>query len=702
MIYILFYTIIKTLIIIYMKAKNKLPRIHKNTKTGQRYIYYNKKRIPFKSSATDKDIQKNLTDIIKILISKRKPRKTNRKTKINENIPKTSLVGRSGPRIDNIYKIEHRLPISTPITQPLLTAPVTSPQKLLENGKINLTDNPDEIVEVILPTGSLKIKKSKAGDLLIDEKAADHIKQNIISLTKDSNQLTIHNNKLQVENNKLNNEMQQLNDDKNKIQSDLTAISKDKTLIEESKIALSTEYQKLQNEHDILNNDSTVLKDEIANLQNQNKTVSDELIDKLKEYDQQIEKNDIMQENINKLNDEYIKKNNENIKKENIYTGQINKLEKKLSKKQELFTKTLEKLKNINTKKDDLEDKVKNLNTQTDDLEDKIQDAIELEFLSEITASRLVDIYNLINKQNVNKLSETKTEVYNKLIKQSPELQKMIRHNLTQGSVNRAEVERILGIFSKFYYNLENLPVRIKPRINKQDMNLIQGNIAKEKKDKGKEKEKEEKEKVIENIKETPEKVENEEKKPMVIKQTPAVIKKKNKRGKGLYDNCLGITNTELENKMNKYSSKGFVGVYSIDDLNDIPINSKANNISFIMNTARRNEEIGHFVAVYINHNNLEYYDSLGQEPSMLFKVNIKPILKKYVGNNLLQFKINRIKYQSNTSDTCGLFSARFLIKKYKGENFKEASGFNQFNGILKSEKEIQKFKTIFKKFNFI
>jgi hypothetical protein len=144
---------------------------------------------------------------------------------------------------------------------------------------------------------------------------------------------------------------------------------------------------------------------------------------------------------------------------------------------------------------------------------------------------------------------------------------------------------------------------------------------------------------------------------------------------------------------LKKYKKEGFVGVYSINDLDKIPVNASADSINFVMNTVPSNVKYGHWVAVYINKHNLEYYDSFGQPPSNEFITNIKAVLKKFVGNKPLQFKINRIKIQSVSSTNCGYYAIKFLIDKYQGKSFKEITKYNKLMGVFKSEKQIEAFK---------
>jgi len=56
-----------------------------------------------------------------------------------------------------------------------------------------------------------------------------------------------------------------------------------------------------------------------------------------------------------------------------------------------------------------------------------------------------------------------------------------------------------------------------------------------------------------------------------------------------------------------------------------------------------------------------------------------------------LLFKVNKIADQSNSSSNCGYFAAKFLIDRFNGISFAEASGYNQQHPV--GERNIEKWK---------
>ena len=162
----------------------------------------------------------------------------------------------------------------------------------------------------------------------------------------------------------------------------------------------------------------------------------------------------------------------------------------------------------------------------------------------------------------------------------------------------------------------------------------------------------------------------------------------------GLNDKQPGLYNFEVDKLMNRYKNRGFLGVYPIDELNKImkPKNNHP-SYSFILNNMPHNVKIGHFIAVKMEPRVLEYYDPLENKPKMEFMKSIASVLKRLGIKLPVQFKINKIRFQSSTSDNCGYFSMRFLQRRYSGENFKDASGFTRFMGIRDSERGIRKYR---------
>jgi hypothetical protein len=188
--------------------------------------------------------------------------------------------------------------------------------------------------------------------------------------------------------------------------------------------------------------------------------------------------------------------------------------------------------------------------------------------------------------------------------------------------------------------------------------------------------------------------------KEFMIKLQDKIIGKNKQEGSG--NKQEGLYDDQIENIMNKYKDKGYVGVYASDQLNKVPIKRR---LGFIMNTDPLSKPGKHWVAVYIDarpsgDQSVEYYDSYGDEPTNSTMKYIKSIVDKLNPDVYLKFKVNRIKQQSVSSDNCGYFAMRFLMDRFNDKEFKDCSGYSD---VIKSEKKIRKFKeSLNKKFTFL
>ena len=119
-------------------------------------------------------------------------------------------------------------------------------------------------------------------------------------------------------------------------------------------------------------------------------------------------------------------------------------------------------------------------------------------------------------------------------------------------------------------------------------------------------------------------------------------------KGKQSIDN-EGLWNTQIDQFMKKYRSKGFKGVFARDQIKYLMKMNKGNVFSFIMNTNPSYINDGHWVAVYVTPDTLEYYDSFADQPDERFIPQMKLILKNWQSNkpwsdNIFQFKVNGVK----------------------------------------------------------
>jgi len=165
-----------------------------------------------------------------------------------------------------------------------------------------------------------------------------------------------------------------------------------------------------------------------------------------------------------------------------------------------------------------------------------------------------------------------------------------------------------------------------------------------------------------------------------------------------------GLYNSEVSKLLSKFRARGFLGTFSIDQIPAAITPKNKKQVSFILNIVPHNIQWGHFVSVFIDgaRNTLEYFDPLGMEPVKGFKKAITPLLESMKLPSPPQLKINRIRNQALNSSNCGYFAMRFLIRRYKGESFRQASGYDEALSLHKSEAGIRRFKQHIKEFGTI
>ena len=142
---------------------------------------------------------------------------------------------------------------------------------------------------------------------------------------------------------------------------------------------------------------------------------------------------------------------------------------------------------------------------------------------------------------------------------------------------------------------------------------------------------------------------------------------------------------------MSKYKSRGFVGVISADEIPDlIEPTQNLDKFGFVMNTDDSDEAGEHWVSCYVDlvdDCSVEYYDSYADPPSERFLQDIKQLIDAHGVDHYLKMKSNKIKHQDERSSLCGFHAMRFLIDRFEGKPFIDASGFTEvrkYEGIAK------------------
>jgi hypothetical protein len=164
--------------------------------------------------------------------------------------------------------------------------------------------------------------------------------------------------------------------------------------------------------------------------------------------------------------------------------------------------------------------------------------------------------------------------------------------------------------------------------------------------------------------------------------------------GDGYKQNEDGLYESQINDTMKKYQQ--FLGTFAIDELHDLEnkIEPKT-QWGAIINLDKRKGGGSHWVAMYGDgrangSQSIEYYNSFGEPAPKPILAALKGIAKKMNSQNYLKFKENKIVQQDNNSSNCGPFAMHFLIQKFRGKPFPEASGYDEH---IKAEKDIEAFK---------
>lgn len=161
-----------------------------------------------------------------------------------------------------------------------------------------------------------------------------------------------------------------------------------------------------------------------------------------------------------------------------------------------------------------------------------------------------------------------------------------------------------------------------------------------------------------------------------------------------------GLLTSQINEIMESYIRKGFLGTFPIDKIG--AIDTKKKRFGFVINLDSSDKPGSHWVACYIDTNkdmSAEYYDSFGDNPPKEFMKNIKKLIDKLNVNVYLRFKVSKIIQQDNDSNNCGYFAVRFLMERLDGIPWTFCSGWDD---SIKSERDIKKFKKRFPKFGYI
>ena len=157
----------------------------------------------------------------------------------------------------------------------------------------------------------------------------------------------------------------------------------------------------------------------------------------------------------------------------------------------------------------------------------------------------------------------------------------------------------------------------------------------------------------------------------------------------------LGMSNFEIDKILNLYPE--YLGCISHDEIKSriLPLIKPKSRGGFVVNTSPHNKPGQHWQAVYFDARpngdaSIDWFDSYGDPIDSALQKDIKLIAEKLNAGTYLKFKENKIDYQNDKSSNCGWFATKFLIDRFRGKPFVDATGWND---SIKGEKDIEKFK---------
>lgn len=165
-----------------------------------------------------------------------------------------------------------------------------------------------------------------------------------------------------------------------------------------------------------------------------------------------------------------------------------------------------------------------------------------------------------------------------------------------------------------------------------------------------------------------------------------------------------GLSTGQINSLMRGYPY--YLGCVGCDQILDFDVKPRS-RFGFVMNTDPSYKKGQHWVAIYIDArpngtHSVEYYDSLADLPTRQVFEDLKKLSNSLRAHHPLILKMNKIADQSDDTSNCGYFASKFLIDRFNGKSFAEASGYNRRYPRgerdieeWKRELGIEKFKTI-------
>jgi hypothetical protein len=158
-----------------------------------------------------------------------------------------------------------------------------------------------------------------------------------------------------------------------------------------------------------------------------------------------------------------------------------------------------------------------------------------------------------------------------------------------------------------------------------------------------------------------------------------------------------GLYDDQIKRAMKIYPN--FIGIVARDEVPKLKDKvGKHKQIGFILNMDKHNQPGSHWVAVYIDadRGSLEWYNSFGEPVPTDIKAELKAFVEAEFPSVMFKLKENKVKQQSEKSTNCGFFAMKFLLDRFKGKSFEQATGYDGVHRsqVGTSEAEIERLKS--------
>ena len=156
-----------------------------------------------------------------------------------------------------------------------------------------------------------------------------------------------------------------------------------------------------------------------------------------------------------------------------------------------------------------------------------------------------------------------------------------------------------------------------------------------------------------------------------------------------------GMSNIQIDKVMKKYPE--YLGCISHNEFKKkiLPHVKPQSRGGIVINTDPISKPGSHWQSVFWDARpegsaSIEFFDSFADPLDKQLRRDIKALAEKLDAKTYLKLKENTIQLQDDRTANCGLFAMKFLIDRFRGKPFREASGYDD---SVRGEGQIKKFR---------